>query len=85
MFEYMASKRPIMASDLPSIREILNENNSILVEPDNPEVLAEGIKNALENFEFSASIANQAFQDIQNYTWQKRVKKILEFIYKDAK
>jgi len=80
MFEYMASKRPIMASDLPSIREILNENNSILVEPDNPEVLAEGIKNALENFEFSASIANQAFQDIQNYTWQKRVKKILEFI-----
>jgi len=80
LFEYMASKRPIVASDLPSIREILNENNSLLVEPDNPKRLAEGIKNVLGNSNFSAKISNQAFQDVQNYTWQKRAGKILEFI-----
>ena len=44
---YMASKRPIVASDLPTIREILNEENAILVEPGNPKALAEGIEKVL--------------------------------------
>ncbi len=83
LFEYMASKRPIVASNLPSIKEILNGNNSLLVEPDNPEKLAEGVKGALKNPDFSAKISNQAFQDVQDYTWQKRAKKILEFIKYD--
>ncbi len=80
LFEYMASKRPIIASNLPSIKEILNRNNSFLIEPDSPEKLAEGIKNGLKNPDFSAKISNQAFQDVQSYTWQKRTGKILEFI-----
>lgn len=80
LFEYMASKRPIIASDLSSIREILNEDNAILVEPDNPEALAKGVKKVLQNPEFSAKISNQAFQDVKEHTWQKRAKNILNFI-----
>ncbi len=80
MFEYMASKRPIIASDIPSIREILNENNAFLVKPDNPRKLAEAIANALETPVFSDKISNQAFQDVQAYTWQKRAENILKFI-----
>ncbi len=79
MFEYMASKRPIITSDLPSIKEILNENNAILVKPDNPKELAEGIKKALQDPQLSAKISNQAFGDAQEYTWQKRAENILEF------
>jgi len=33
LFEYMAAKRPIVASDLPAIREILNEETAVLVAP----------------------------------------------------
>lgn len=80
MFEYMVSKRPIVASDLPTIREILNENNAILVQPDNPELLAQGIKKALLDFKLSDKISNQAFLDVQEFTWQKRAKNILKFI-----
>lgn len=80
LFEYMASNRPIIASDLPSIREILNESNSILVEPDNPEAMAIGIKKALNDSVLSEKISNQAFQDVQKYTWDNRAKKILDFI-----
>lgn len=80
LFEYMASKRPIIASSLPSIREILNKNNAFLAEPDDPERLAEGIKNVLKNPNFSDKISNRAFQDVQNYTWQKRAGEILKFI-----
>ena len=80
LFEYMASGNPIVASDLPSIREILNEKNAILVEPDNTEVLAEGINKVLINKSFSEKITQQALIDVQNYTWKKRVKNILDFI-----
>ena len=72
----MAAKRPIVASDLPSIREVLNEGNAILVEPDNPKALAQCIKKALT----SDDVSQKAFEDVQEYTWDKRVKKILKFI-----
>jgi len=80
MFEYMASSRPIVASELPSFKEILNENNCIFVEPDNPESMAIGIKKALNDSVLSESISDQAYQDVKKYTWDNRVKKILEFI-----
>jgi len=83
LFEYMASKRPIIASNLPSIKEILSENNSFLVEPDNPEKLAGGIKNALKNPNFSVKISNQAFYDVLSYSWKKRANNILQFLKYD--
>ena len=81
MFEYMAAKRPIIASDLPSIREILNEKNALLVNSDNSKDLARGIRKILENPELATKILTQAFKDVQGYTWQKRAKIILNFIY----
>jgi len=80
MFEYMTSHEPIVASGLPSFREILNENNSILVKPDNPQAMAEGIKKALNDREFSVKITEQAHRDVQKYTWDNRAKSILDFI-----
>jgi len=80
LFEYMASKRPIIASDLPSIREILNTENAILVKPGSAKALANAIKFALENPDFCAKISKQAYKDVQKYTWEKRAKRILEFI-----
>jgi glycosyltransferase involved in cell wall biosynthesis len=80
MFEYMASGKPIVASDLSSIREVLNENNAILVEPDNPEKLTQGIKRILSDKILSEKLSTQAKEDVKNYTWQKRAEKIIEFI-----
>ncbi|NOY35619.1 MAG: glycosyltransferase family 4 protein [bacterium] len=80
LFEYMASEVPIVASDLPSIREILNEHNSVLVEPDSAKQLVDGIKKVLQERDFSDSISMRARLDVQNYTWGKRAAKILEFL-----
>ena len=80
LFEYMASKRPVVATDLPSIGEILNEKNSVLVEPDNPLSLADGVELLLGNQNLAESLANQAFRDVKNHTWQKRAEVIFEFI-----
>lgn len=81
IFEYMAAKRPIVVSDLPSVREVLSEESAVLVEPDNPRALAEGVKKALEP-EVAEKISERAYQSAKNYTWQKRAEEILDFINK---
>lgn len=80
MFEYMASQKPIIASELPSFKEILNQDSCIFVEPDNPEAMAIGIKKALNDLVLSKQISERAFKDAQKYTWDNRAKKIINFI-----
>lgn len=80
MFEYMASGRPIVSTDLPSIREALSESNSILVAHDNVESLSNGILKVLKDPKLAEVIARQASEDVKKYAWSERAKNILEFI-----
>jgi glycosyltransferase involved in cell wall biosynthesis len=81
LFEYMAAKRPIVSSDLPSLREILNESNSVLVVPGSPKELAAGIERLLADLDFGDKISQRAFFEVeQKYTWEKRAKNIIDFI-----
>lgn len=80
LFEYMASGRPIVASDLPAIREILNKQNAVLVNPDDSRALADGIKELLNDLAGGEEKARQAFQDVQQYPWTQRAERILKFL-----
>ncbi|MFH1890149.1 MAG: glycosyltransferase [Candidatus Kuenenbacteria bacterium] len=80
MFEYMAAKRPIIATHLPSIKEVLNQENSIFVKPDNPQDLAQGIITLIYNPNLACQLAKQAFIDVKQYTWQKRAERIIGFL-----
>lgn len=71
IFEYMSHKKPIIVSDLPVIREVLNEKNSILVECDDIELWINSIKK-LEDPKNRELIANQALSDFYNYSWKNR-------------
>ena len=76
VFEYMSHKKPIIASDLPVLKEVLNENNSIIVKCDN---IIEWI-NAIEKLKSSTSrekIAKQALSDFNNYTWKNRASRLM--------
>jgi len=80
MFEYMASNRPIVASDFPIVREVLNDKNSHLVKPGDPAALAEGINKCLGDEAYSRSISQIAFEDVKEYTWDRRAQRILDFM-----
>jgi len=80
IFEYMASHRPIIASDLPSIREVLNNNNALLVKDNEPNVLAQAIQKLLTQPELANQLANQAFFDVQKHSWHLRTQRVLNFI-----
>lgn len=80
LFEYMAAERPIVASDLPSIREILNDRNAVFFKPDSPESLSAAIQTLISQPELQKKLARQARQDVGEYTWDKRARKIIDFI-----
>ena len=80
LFEYMASGVPIIASDVPSLREVLNEKNSFLVPPNNPALLAGGMRNILSNSDEADARANAARKDVEAYTWDKRAENMLDFL-----
>src|SRR5205823_5651072 len=49
LYEYMAAGLPIVASDLPALREVLrDEDNALLVPPNDPVRLADAIRRLLD-------------------------------------
>ncbi len=80
LFEYLASGRPIIASDLPALREILNDKNSLFFKPDNPADLARAVKMLRSSQMLGYHLSQQALADIKQYTWLKRAEIILNFI-----
>jgi len=73
----MSHKKPIIVSDLPVLREILNEKNSILVKSDDVQTWVNSIKK-LQDLKNRELIANQALSDFNNYTWKNRAKFVLK-------
>ncbi len=81
LFEYMSAQRPIVASDLPSLREVLRHHeNAVLVSPDDPQCLAKGIVDVIENPELAQRLAETAYADVQQYTWETRATTVLDFV-----
>lgn len=80
IFEYLASERPIIASNTPANREILSDSEAYFYEPDDPKDLAEKIKYVLSNPTDAQSKIDAASKKALQYTWTKRAKDILEFM-----
>jgi glycosyltransferase involved in cell wall biosynthesis len=81
LFEYMSARRPIVASDLPVFREVLCDGeNSLLFSPGDPRALSQAISRLLSDDALAERLASKAFADVQQYTWEKRARRILDFI-----
>jgi glycosyltransferase involved in cell wall biosynthesis len=77
LFEYMASGRPIVASDLPALREVLRaDENAVLVEAGRADALAAGVSRVLGDPELAARLAGQARDDVREWTWDRRAGRI---------
>jgi glycosyltransferase involved in cell wall biosynthesis len=77
-FEAMAAGRPIVASDLPSTREVLGDgHNALLVPPGDAGALAAAIRRLLEDRELAARLARTAFEDAPRYSWDERARRLV--------
>jgi len=84
MFEYMATGKAIVASDLPVLREILFDNwNCLLVPPDDIQKWICAVKALADNPNLRARLGLQARKDVENnFTWRKRANTILAVLQK---
>ena len=81
LFEYMAAERPIVASNLPSLREVLRDGeNAILVTPDDPEMLGAAVTRVLNDQNLAHRLARTARAEVEKRTWSNRAGLILEFL-----
>lgn len=77
VFEYMAMKRPIVASRTPALQNILSEDTCYFYEPDNAESLARTIEFAVAPDD---SRPRRAYEEVKKYSWDLRAQRILAFI-----
>lgn len=77
IFEYMAAGKPIVTADLPPIRDILDESTAFFCKPGDPQDLARAIKEALDSPEEAQKRAAAARKKVEQYTWDKRMQRIL--------
>ena len=80
VFEYMAAKRPIVCSDLPSVRQVLDEDMCVFAEPGNSESFKLAIEKVLSDSFLADKLVESAYDKVQKYSWEKRAEKIMDII-----
>lgn len=81
LFEYLATGRPVIASDLPVFHGILRDNhNALLSPPDAPEAFARQLERVQNDPELAARLGANAQHDfVEQHTWTRRALRIQQF------
>jgi len=80
ILEYMASSRPMVASNIPIVREIAREDiDALLFSPNDPQDLARKIQALLNDLELSERLsASASKRALSEFTWHESNKKLLK-------
>jgi phosphatidylinositol alpha-mannosyltransferase len=80
LLEAMAAGAPIVASDIPGYRDVVSNGvQGLLVEPQNPGALADGICRLLANPEVRASMRRAGQAKAQAYDWPTVATQVLDY------
>jgi len=81
MFEYMSAGIPVIASDFPLWREIIDGNNcGLLVDPLDPAAIAKAIDYLVENPGDAQRMGENGRKAVEvRYNWESEEKKLLRF------
>jgi glycosyltransferase involved in cell wall biosynthesis len=79
MFEYMAQRKPIVASDLPVLREVLaDENTALLCPPSDPWGWARALRRLQQDASLRERLGERAGEVFaQKHSWEARAERIL--------
>src|SRR3989344_2027316 len=84
LFEYMASGIPIVASNIPSIREIVSPKEVFFFIPDDPKSLAKTVQEATHNFDKIKERTDASRILARSFSWPSRAKAISALIRRFA-
>ncbi|MFM1874722.1 MAG: hypothetical protein RL266_459 [Bacteroidota bacterium] len=79
IFEYMSAGKPMVASDLPVLQEVLqHRKNCLLANPKNAAQWKECLAELISRPELRAQLATNALNDLRtSYSWRSRARYIL--------
>jgi glycosyltransferase involved in cell wall biosynthesis len=80
VLEYMASSRPLIASNMPIVRELVREDqDALLFSPNDPEDLVRQVLVLLNDYDLSKRLADSATERaLSKFTWHAAQKKLLK-------
>jgi glycosyltransferase involved in cell wall biosynthesis len=84
VLEYMAAGRPLVASNLPVVRELIRDDrDALLFQPNSPDDLARAVLKLLNQPDLAHRLAQNAAEHVrQNFTWKGAQQKLLA-VYED--
>lgn len=77
LFEYLACERPILSSDIPVLREVLDTEVALLLPPDDVKPWIKALQDIESNPEVYRIYGERARARAVDHTWEKRAEKIL--------
>lgn len=85
VFSYMAAGKPILCSDLPVLREVVQDGrNGILLPPENPDKWTIALKALMDDPNTRQRLGAQAYADfLARHTWQQRAAQVIACLSTD--
>jgi glycosyltransferase involved in cell wall biosynthesis len=80
MFEYMAAGRAILSSDLPVLREVLDESCAVFCPPEEPAAWVRSCTRLVEDEAWRERLAAASRIQVEPYAWQERARRCLAFL-----
>lgn len=79
VLEAMAAKTPVVCSNRGALPEVVGQA-AVLVDPDNPEEIAQGIKKVLSNKKLQQNLIELGQKRVEKYSWEKTAEEALDLI-----
>jgi glycosyltransferase involved in cell wall biosynthesis len=84
LFEYMASSKPIVSSDLPALREVVSHgHNALLFTAGDVIAFVSAVRTVLADPSLADRIGRQARMDVDRFSWNSRAERILDWLATD--
>ena len=81
LLDYLGHKMAVVAADLPSVRELVSEEEVLFFEPDHPVALADALSKLSSDWRLRKQLAEAGYNHVKTYyTWDKRAESILSFL-----
>ena len=82
VIEALACGMPIISSDLPFNHDVLNKDNSLLIDPNDVEAIAHALETLRDDEELREQLSEKALAKAQNLTMENRACAIIDFMKK---
>lgn len=76
LFEYMACGRPILSSDLPVLREILSDENAVLLPSNDTAAWIEAMRSLESDSQRRQHLGRKTAEAVRQYSWEARATRI---------